>query len=55
MSKRKDRLYTYYRNCPICGGKNIYVWKTKRMFRKENTYIHCVKCSKDIQVKERIR
>lgn len=51
MSKRKDRLYTHYRVCPICAGKNIYVWKSKKRFQKEKTYIHCYKCCKDIQVK----
>lgn len=50
MSKRKDRLYTNYRACPICVGKNIFIWKSKRTFHKEKTFIHCCKCEKDIQV-----
>lgn len=53
MSKRKDRLYTHYRVCPICAGKNISVLKSKRIFQKEKTYIQCHKCCKDIQVKEK--
>lgn len=51
MSKRKDRLYTAYRVCPICAGKNIFVLKSKRIFSKEKTYIHCYKCCVYVQVK----
>lgn len=54
MSKRKDRLYTEYRNCPVYGKKTIYIWKTKKIFHKEKTYIHCYMCHKDIEVKEKI-
>lgn len=50
MSKRKDRLYTNWRSCPICAGKNIFVWKSKKLFCKEKTYIYCYKCEKDVQV-----
>ena len=53
MSKRKDRLNTNYRYCTICGGKSILVWKTKKLFSKEKTYIRCYnKCQKDILVKD---
>lgn len=52
MSKRKDRLYTQYRHCPICGGKYICVEEIKKLFHKKRTYIHCGSCRKYIQVKE---
>ena len=53
MSKRKDRLYTNYRCCPICGGKSIEVSKLKRFFRIQ-TVIECNNwnCNKNIIVKE---
>lgn len=50
MSKKKDRLNTTYRYCPICGKKRIIVY-IKR-FIKRRYYIHCDYCSKDIKVEE---
>ena len=53
MSKRKDRLNTLYRYCPICGGKSILVWETKKLFSEKKTFIRCYnKCHKDILVKD---
>lgn len=50
MSKRKDRLYSEYRYCPICGSKYIVIGKKKKRFRKEKTYIYCGICKKHIKV-----
>lgn len=50
MSKRKDRLYTEYRCCPICRGRYIWIEKTKKLFHKEKTYIYCGDCNKYIEV-----
>lgn len=49
MSKKKDRVDTTFRSCPICRGKNIIVHSKKRF--KEKLYIYCYKCQKDIEVK----
>lgn len=53
MAKRKDRLYTEYRSCPICGSKNITIFKFKRLF-KEHIVVEChrFECNKNIEVKE---
>ena len=51
MSKKKDRLNTHFRNCPICGGKQIYVYKRKKVMH-EKAYIHCYKCNRNVQVKD---
>lgn len=48
MSKKKDRLNTTYRYCPICGGKQIFII-TKNISKKK--YIYCCKCNKNILVK----
>ena len=50
MSKRKDRMNTNFRCCPMCGGKQIIVYITKKRF-KEKTFIYCYKCQKNIDVK----
>ena len=49
MSKRKDRLYTDYRYCPICQSKCISV-EIEKKFWKEKYYIYCHKCKKKIKV-----
>lgn len=54
MAKRKDRLYTEYRCCPICGSKYITVFKYKKLF-KEHTIIECheFNCFKNTEVIKR--
>lgn len=49
MSKRKDRLNTSYRYCPICGHKQISVKKFGKLFPKY--CICCWKCKSNIFVK----
>lgn len=49
MSKKKDRVDTTFRSCPICRGKQIIVY-SRKLF-KEKLHIYCYKCHKDIAVK----
>lgn len=51
MSKKKDRQDTNYRYCPMCGGKQIIVYLSKKIF-KYKKYIYCYKCQKNIEIKE---
>lgn len=50
MSKKKDRINTTFRSCPICNGKQIIVYCIKKFF-KQKFFIYCYKCHKDIEVK----
>lgn len=53
LSKRKDRLNTNYRYCPICGRKTVVVSKRKKIFQKEKAYINCYTCENKIRVEVR--
>lgn len=51
MSKKKDRLNTNYRCCPICCSKNIFVTQKRHIFKKTKTYINCCMCRKEVEVR----
>ena len=50
MSKRKDRLFEDYRNCPRCGSKAITVIEFQTLFIRKR-FIECHNCCKDTLVK----
>lgn len=50
MSKKKDRLNSDYRFCPICGRKTIHV-AIKKRFCKEKTYIECRYCWRTVMIR----
>ena len=45
MSKKKDRMFSSVRFCPVCGSKCILIKYKKKLFQKKITqYIFCHNC-----------
>lgn len=46
---------TDFKYCPLCSRKLTYIWKLTKKWLfiklKTKTYIHCMYCNKDTEVK----